>query len=217
MRYVRNLAALAIAASLGMTAGCNTGAPYAPPPYIPPVAMAPSVPGYALDLIGDRAARVRKARAAGLRVLPAAEVADYLARQETELRRQTAGTGVDVIRAGEVILLRLPASLTFNVGSSDISPQAASTLNEIGLTLKSYNRSLVDVLGHTDATGNPASNKTLSERRAATVAARLRARGVNGARIATRGYAATQPIGDEGSETGRALNRRVEIVVFPLR
>ena len=78
-------------------------------------------------------------------------------------------------------------------------------------------RSLVDVLGHSDSTGTAASNQVLSQKRAESVAKQLRAKGVSAARIATKGYAAAYPISDNVTEAGRALNRRVEIKVVPLR
>lgn len=218
MRRLRTLAALMLGGPLLALGGCST-AP-APAPIVPPsyVASLPVVPAYLhADVIGGRAARLKKARAAGIRPLAPTAVADYVSRQELELRRQTAGTGVDVIRSGELLLLRLPAGFTFDVGSSGIKPQAVSTVNEIGLTLKKFNQTLVDVLGHTDSTGTAAVNQTLSEKRAQSVAAQLRARGVASARIATRGYAATHPIGDNATESGRTLNRRVEIKLVPLR
>lgn len=215
MRIARNLTILAAAAlALG---GCGNILPSSPPPPRLPAVVVPVVPAYALgDVIGGRAAREKKARAAGARPVPAGELIDYVSRQEAELRRQTAGTGVDVIRSGNMLLVRLPAVSTFEVGKSDISPQARSTVTEIGLTLKSFNRTLVDVLGHTDATGSEASNKALSERRAQAIARHLTGRGVSQARVATRGYAAAYPIGDNASEQGRALNRRVEIKVVPI-
>lgn len=218
MRHFRTTAALATAAALALTGGCSLPGGPPPPPLLPP-AMAVSVaPAYLQgDVIGGRAARVKKARAAKLRLLTAPAVADYVSRQELDLRRQTAGTGVDVIRSGEMLVLRLPATGTFDVGRAEIRPQAASTMTEIALTLKRFNQSLVDVLGHTDATGTAATNQTLSQRRADAVAAHLRSRGVVAARIATRGYGATHPIGDNASEQGRAMNRRVEIKVVPLR
>ena len=213
MRRLRTAAGLAISGALLVTAGC---APMGPPP-LPPV-IGPVAPAYMhADVIGGRAARVKKARAAGAKLLSPAAVYDYVHRQEVELRRQTAGTGVEVIRSGEVLLLRLPASGTFDVGRSDIRPQAVSTVNEIGLILKRFNQSLVDVLGHTDATGTAASNVALSQRRAQSVAAQLRAKGVSSARTATRGYGAAHPIADNGTEIGRATNRRVEIKLVPLR
>jgi len=214
MRILRNSAALAIGGALMLTAGCSMG-PSMPP--IPPI-VGPVVPAYMhADLINGRAARIKKARAAGAKLLSPAAVYDYVNRQEVELRRQTAGTGVEVIRSGELLLLRLPASGTFDVGRSDIRPQAVSTVNEIGLILKRFNQSLVDVLGHTDATGTPASNVALSQRRAQSVAAQLRTRGVSPARVATKGYGASQPIADNGTEIGRTSNRRVEIKLVPLR
>ncbi len=220
MRHLRTLAVFVVAGPMLATAGCGLG-PFAPPPPPPPPAprvVVPVVPAYVhADLIGGRAARVKKARSAGIRPLTATAAWVFVNRQEIDLRRQTAGTGVDVLRSGELLLLRLPASGTFDVGRSDIKPQAMSTLAEIGLTLKKFNQSLVDVLGHTDSTGTPASNKALSEKRAQAVAAQLRARGVSAARIATRGHAASYPIADNVTEIGRATNRRVEIKVVPVR
>lgn len=213
---LRTSAALVIGGAMMMIAGC---APPGPPP-LPPIApiAGPVVPAYMqADVIGGKAARVKKARAAGAKLLSAGAVWDYVNRQEAELRRQTAGTGVEVIRSGELLMLRLPASGTFDVGQSAIRPQAVSTVNEIGLILKRFNQSLVDVLGHTDSTGTPSANEALSLRRAQSVAAQLRTRGVSNARVATRGYGAAHPIADNGTETGRATNRRVEIKLVPLR
>ena len=214
MRRLRTSAALAIGGALMLTAGCAMG-PSAPP--IPPI-IGPIAPAYMhADVIGGRAARVKKARAAGAKLLGPAAVYDYVNRQEAELRRQTAGTGVEVIRSGELLLLRLPASGTFDVGRSEIRSQAVSTVNEIGLILKRFNQSLVDVLGHTDATGTAAGNEALSQKRAQAVAAQLRTRGVSAARVGTRGYGAAHPIADNGTEIGQATNRRVEIKLIPLR
>ncbi len=217
MRRFRTLAALVLIGPLLATAGCNilAPAPYRPPP---PGVIMPALPAYLLgDVIGGYAARLKKARAAGLRPVSPTAIGDNVNQQELDLRRESAGTGVDVIRSGDRLFVRLPATGTFNVGRSDISPQAVATLGEIGLTLKKYNRSLVDVLGHTDSTGTEAGNKVLSEKRAQSVATLLRSRGVGSARIATRGYGASQAIGDNGTDTGRALNRRVEIKIVPLR
>lgn len=217
MRRFRTLAALVLSGPLLAMAGCNilAPAPYRPPPQ---AIVMPAVPAYLLgDVISGYPARLKKARAAGLKPVSPTAIADYVNQQERELRRESAGTGVDVIRSGDRLFVRLPANGTFNVGRSDISPQAVSTLGEIGLTLKKYNRSLVDVLGHTDSTGTEAGNKALSEKRAQSVAALLRSRGVGAARTATRGYGASQPIGNNETDAGRALNRRVEIKIVPLR
>ena len=94
MRRLRNSAALVTGGALMMVAGC---APSGPPP-MPPIApiAGPVVPTYMhADVIGGRAARVKKARAAGAKLLTPAAVYDYVNRQEAELRLQTAGTGVE--------------------------------------------------------------------------------------------------------------------------
>jgi outer membrane protein OmpA-like peptidoglycan-associated protein len=215
MRRLRTFAALMIGGSLMATAGCRSV--FAPgPPVIAP-APVPVAPTYLLaDVIGGYAVRLKKARAAGSRPLNPAAVADYVNRQEYELRRETAGTGVDIIRSGDRLLLRLPSAFTFDVGSSNIRPQAISTLYEVALTLKTFNQTFVDVLGHTDSTGKQAANQILSERRAQAVAKELRSR-VAAARVATRGYAASQPIADNSTDAGRAMNRRVEIKLVPIR
>ena len=217
MRRLRNLAAIAITVPLLATA-CSLN-PFSPPPppIMPPAIPVPVAPAYLMaDVIGGYSARLKKARAAGIRPIGPAAAADYVNRLEYELRRETAGTGVEVMRFGDRMFLRLPAAFTFDVGSSNIRPQALSTLTEVALTAKKYNQTFVDVLGHTDSTGNPKSNQVLSERRAQSVAKHLGTR-VASARIATRGYAATHPIAENETETGRATNRRVEIKLVPIR
>ncbi|MEO8175902.1 MAG: OmpA family protein [Sphingomicrobium sp.] len=216
MHRRRTLAALLIGGALMPTAGCSNM--FAPAPVVMTPPPAPVAPAYLYaDVIGGHAARLKKARAKGAQPLAPAQIQEFVTRQEIELRRETAGTGVEVIRAGDRVLLRLPAAFTFDVGHSDIRPQARSTLTEIALTLKRYKQSFVDVLGHTDSTGTAASNQVLSQRRAQAVAAHLSAHGVNAVRIATRGYGSSEAIADNATDTGRALNRRVEIKLVPLR
>jgi outer membrane protein OmpA-like peptidoglycan-associated protein len=138
--------------------------------------------------------------------------------QEAELRRQTAGTGVDVIRQGDDLILRMPSGITFAYDRYDIQPQFQSTLNEVASTLGTYQQTYIDVLGHTDSTGSDAYNQGLSERRASAVRDYLAGRGVNPVRMAVRGYGETQLlVNPERSEADRAANRRVEIRVVPVR
>jgi outer membrane protein OmpA-like peptidoglycan-associated protein len=137
-------------------------------------------------------------------------------RQEADLRRQTAGTGVDVIRSGDELILRMPAGITFPVDSYALQPGVQGTLTEVAQTLASYNQTYVDVLGHTDSTGSDAHNQTLSEHRAQSVADYLASRGVTRARMGIHGYGETQPIASNDTDVGRGQNRRVEIKVVPV-
>jgi len=121
-----------------------------------------------------------------------------------------------VIRNGDDLILRMPSSITFPVGSAVIQPQFQSTLREVAQTLKGYDQTFVDVLGHTDATGSDSSNQVLSVNRAQAVANYLASRGVVRARIGVKGYGESAPIASNDTEEGRAQNRRVEIKIVPL-
>lgn len=176
-----------------------------------------AIGGYLLgDLVGGSHDRNAKVIGAGIGALAGGAVGNYMDRQEAELRRQTAGTGVDVYRQGDELVLRMPSGITFPVDRYDIQPQFQSTLNQVAQTLSSYDQTYIDVLGHTDSTGSDAYNQTLSERRAQSVADYLGRRGVAPARIGLRGYGESQPIASNDTESGRAQNRRVEIKVVPV-
>ena len=75
---------------------------------------------------------------------------------------------------------------------------------------------VVELTGHTDSTGSAAYNQTLSEQRAATVATYLNTRGIDRQRILAFGRGLTQPVADNATAEGRALNRRVEIRLSPI-
>jgi outer membrane protein OmpA-like peptidoglycan-associated protein len=72
------------------------------------------------------------------------------------------------------------------------------------------------VVGHTDSTGSAEYNQALSERRAATVASYVNARGIDQQRILAFGRGLTQPIADNATAAGRAQNRRVELTLSPI-
>jgi outer membrane protein OmpA-like peptidoglycan-associated protein len=173
--------------------------------------------GYLLgDVIGGDHDRNAKVIGVGIGALAGGVVGNYMDQQEAELRRQTAGTGVDVLRQGDELVLRMPAGITFPVDRYDIQPQFQSTLDQVAQTLSSYNQTYIDVLGHTDSTGSDAYNQTLSDRRAQSVSDYLAGHGVARARIGVRGYGESQPIASNETESGRAENRRVEIKVVPV-
>lgn len=220
MHPQRALAAIALAATLGTTA-CTTN-PETGNQRISRTAIgavAGAVGGYLLgDLVGGRGDRTERIAGAGIGAIAGGAVGYYMDRQEAELRRQTAGTGVDVIRAGDDLILRMPSSVTFDVDRAEVKPQFFSVLDDVARTLTSYNQTYIDVLGHTDTTGSHEHNQGLSERRAGSVATFLSSRGVTRERMATRGYGETAPLyQSDDTETERAANRRVEIKIVPYR
>lgn len=219
MSRFRTLTTLAIGGSIAATAACTTN-PETGRREINRTAVGAVLgagAGYLLgDVIGGRNDRTEQIIGAGIGAIAGGAIGNYMDRQEADLRRQTAGTGVDVIRQGDELLLRMPSGITFAFNRYDIQPQFQATLNEVAQTLNAYPATMIDVLGHTDSTGSDAYNQTLSEQRAQSVANYLAARGVNRARIATRGYGESMPIADNATEAGMAANRRVEIKVVPV-
>jgi outer membrane protein OmpA-like peptidoglycan-associated protein len=173
--------------------------------------------GYLLgDLIGGRRDRTEKILGAGIGAVAGAGVGYYMDEQEKKLRRQTAGTGVGVTRDGDELVLDMPSEVTFATGSANLDPGFRATLDKVAQTLNEYEKTYVDVLGHTDSTGSDAFNQTLSEQRSSSVANYLSLKGVNSARLATKGYGESQPRASNTTEEGRAANRRVEIRLVPV-
>ncbi|BAV64867.1 OmpA family protein [Sphingobium cloacae] len=173
--------------------------------------------GYLLgDLVGGRHDRTEKILGAGIGAIAGAGIGSYMDAQERKLREQTAGTGVDVIRDGDNLLLRMPSGITFGFDSATVQPQFQPTLNDVASVLAQYPKTYIDIYGHTDSDGSDAYNQSLSERRAQSVANYLTSHGVQSARIATRGFGETQPIASNTTEEGKAANRRVEIKVAPV-
>lgn len=172
--------------------------------------------GYLLgDILGGRNDRTEKIVGAGIGAVAGAGVGAYMDAQEKKLRQQTAGTGVDVVRQGDELLLRMPSGITFATNQSTVQPQFQTTLDQVASTLAEYPKTLIDVLGHTDSDGAEAYNQTLSERRAQAVSSYLSGRGVDPIRIATMGYGETRPIASNETPEGKSQNRRVEIKVVP--
>jgi outer membrane protein OmpA-like peptidoglycan-associated protein len=175
------------------------------------------VGGYLLgDLVGGKRDRTEKILGAGIGAVAGAGVGYYMDQQEKKLREKTAGTGVNVIRDGDNLILDLPSDVTFPVNSYTVDPMFQSTLVKVAGTLKEYEKTYVDVLGHTDSSGSDAYNQTLSVNRAQSVANVLTGNGVQQARIATKGYGESTPKASNTTEEGRSANRRVEIRLVPV-
>ncbi len=153
---------------------------------------------------------------AGVGGLTGAGVGYYMDRQEAKLREKLQGTGVSVTRQGDNLILNMPGNITFKTDSADINAGFYDVLNSVGLVLKEFDKTLIDVYGHTDSVGSDAYNQTLSERRAASVGQYLISQGIDGRRVITQGFGETRPIASNDTEAGRSQNRRVELQLTPL-
>ncbi len=153
---------------------------------------------------------------AGIGALAGGAIGNYMDSQEAELRAQLQGTGISVTRAGDRIILNMPSNITFATDQDAISPAFFPTLNSVAIVLRKFNRTLIDVNGHTDSTGSIQHNEDLSQRRAYSVANYLGDQGIDQRRVSAMGFGPSQPIASNGSSAGRAQNRRVEITIAPI-
>jgi outer membrane protein OmpA-like peptidoglycan-associated protein len=108
--------------------------------------------------------------------------------------------------------LSLAASLLFEFDSDRLQREQLLRLMGMGRRLRELGVPRIRVEGHTDAVGEPSYNRELSVRRADAVAQVLRAAGWDGLQLGVRGYGRDKPIADNGTEDGRAQNRRVVLI-----
>lgn len=170
-------------------------------------------------LIGNNPVQRRNAAliGAGVGALAGGAIGNYMDNQESELRAQLQGTGVSVSRVGDRIVLNMPSNVTFATDRDQVIPPFYPTLDSVALVLRKFDKTLIDVDGHTDSVGNAGYNMELSNRRANSVANYLASRGVDQRRMSAMGYGLERPIASNATEMGRAQNRRVEIAISPLK
>lgn len=102
--------------------------------------------------------------------------------------------------------------IQFRTNVAELDPPALPVLNELRDALRADPGLRLAIVGHTDNTGTAANNRPLSLRRAEAVRAWLVAQGIEAARLRAEGRGPDQPIADNTTEVGRALNRRVQVV-----
>jgi outer membrane protein OmpA-like peptidoglycan-associated protein len=155
-------------------------------------------------------------KGAGIGAIAGGGVGYYMDSQEAKLRKQLRSTGVSVERDGDNINLIMPGNITFESGGSNLSNSFYAVMDSVVLVVQEFDKTIIVTAGHTDSKGSDSYNQLLSERRATTVSGYLRHKGVVEARLETIGFGETQPLADNATAEGRALNRRVEISLFPI-
>ncbi len=218
----RKLHCIIAITTLALLAGCTTLDPYTREEKTSNAAKGAAIgaaAGVAVGLISGDSSSERKKRAlilGGAGALAGGGVGYYMDQQEMKLRQRLEGTGVSVTRMGDNITLNMPGNITFAVDSSDIRSGFYDILNSVALVLNEFDKTLVEVAGHTDSTGAADYNQALSERRANSVAAYLRSQQVSGERLMVVGGGENYPVASNETPAGRQLNRRVEITIVPL-
>lgn len=152
---------------------------------------------------------------AAIGALAGAAVGRYMDQQEAAFRDELAGSGIEVVREGNNLRLIMPSNITFASSQSAISPSFDDTLNAVAKVMNKYNKTFLNIEGHSDSTGDPSYNMLLSEKRAESVKSYLQQQSVNADRLFVNGFGDTQPIASNSTSQGRAQNRRVEIQIVP--
>ena len=132
------------------------------------------------------------------------------------LEKATRDTGIEVLRTrGNELQVNVPSDFSFDSGSAELKPDMKRVLDEFAkdLELPSLSHLTIHIVGHADSTGPDAVNDPLSVARADSVRKHFIARGIAGARIEVEGRGERQPMVDNAKPYGRALNRRVEILL----
>ncbi len=138
----------------------------------------------------------------------------HMEKQRADMEQATRGTGVSVSQTADNRLkLDIPSDISFDTGRYDIKSNLRPVLDRFASTLNDNPVTTVNVIGHTDNTGSDAINDPLSVNRAAATRDYLAARGVSSSRISINGRGSHEPIADNNTASGRAMNRRVEIFV----
>jgi len=209
--------AVVLFASLVLGA-CQTTNPYTGQQQTSNTAKGAGIGAAAGAVIGALAGGSRKSAliGAGIGAIAGGGVGKYMDNEEAKLRQQLQGTGVSVTRNGDNLILNMPGNVTFATNQSDVQANFYPVLNSVALVLKEYEKTMIDVVGHTDSTGALQYNMQLSQARAASVGAYLQNQGVQAVRIATQGAGPQYPIASNDTPEGRAQNRRVEIILRPL-
>jgi len=144
-------------------------------------------------------------------------IGGYMDRQEQEMRQSLANVeAASIRREQDILAVTFKADVLFDTGSATLKPGAYDEMNRVARVLNNYPQTIIRVEGHTDGVGSEHSNQILSERRAEAVKNALISQNVDPHRIETIVFGESKPIATNNTETGRQLNRRVNIVIIPV-
>ena len=144
-----------------------------------------------------------------------AAIGNVLDRQAADLQQSLGNDRVTITNTGDRLIVTLPQDILFGSDSATLTGGLQSDLIAVANNLQSYPNSTVQVIGHTDSTGEAGYNQRLSVDRSNSVVNVLSGAGVPATRLQAIGRGEDQPIASNLTEEGKAQNRRVEIVILP--
>ncbi len=221
---MKSILAAMVAASLAL-AGCATYDPYTGERETSKAtkgaifgALGGAAIGALTNTSSGKEAAINALIGAGIGGLAGGAVGAYMDQQEAKLRQRLAGTGVGIERdpVTNQIKLIMPGNVTFATNSANINQSFYQVLSDVGLVLNEFDKTYINVDGHTDSTGSNAYNLDLSQRRANSVGQFLVTQKVMAQRLIVNGFGEERPVADNSTPDGRQMNRRVEIQISPL-
>jgi outer membrane protein OmpA-like peptidoglycan-associated protein len=141
-----------------------------------------------------------------------AYIGRYMDRQAKEMEQDLEGAKIE--RVGEGIKITFESGLLFDVDKAVVKQVSKENLNDLADILNKYPDTDILIEGHTDSTGSDEHNLTLSRQRAQAVSNYLAQIDINPTRFTIMGYGESQPVADNETVEGRALNRRVELGIM---
>ncbi|MFO1321018.1 MAG: OmpA family protein [Burkholderiales bacterium] len=149
-------------------------------------------------------------------------IGNYMDRQKQDLEKNLKSerdSGAVTVQKlpGDIVKITMTSQTAFDVGSAEIKPGFRTTMDRLADVVIRYGKTALTIVGHTDAEGTKENNLDLSQRRAQAVADYLKTKNVNAARLTAIGKGETEPVADNKTDAGRRANRRVEILVEPVR
>jgi outer membrane protein OmpA-like peptidoglycan-associated protein len=144
-----------------------------------------------------------------------AAIGNSLDKQAADLKNDLGNDRVTITNTGDRLIVTLPQDILFASDSATLRSDLTRDLQAVAGNLQAYPNSTVQIIGHTDSSGEAAYNQRLSEDRANAVVSVLAGQGVPRTRLQAIGRGEDQPISSNLTDEGKAQNRRVEIVILP--
>lgn len=136
-------------------------------------------------------------------------------KQKKELEQSVPDATIETVNNGEALKVTFDSGILFATNSSTLSEASKSALRNFATSLKQNPDTDIKIIGFTDNTGKVDYNQLLSEKRARSVYDYLMQQGVSSDRMSYEGRGVHDPVASNDTPEGRALNRRVEIVILP--
>lgn len=212
------LVSLLTASALSLTGCMNMQNPYTDHQQLNKTTKGAAVgAGTGASVVGMTASTAAAgATTAGIGALVGGVVGYHLDKKDVALRNELRAAGIRVVDPDDGkndIKLVMPSNITFKEGSSALSPEFKTRLNAVAKVLKHYKFAVAEVPGYTDSIGSKAYNMRLSAARAQAVVDYLAAQGIAANRLTAVAHGESDPAATNGTANGRALNRRVEIIL----